>query len=592
MSRRWFLGIWIAIVVLATSVRLWQLGSLPVSLYWDEIAMLVDLKAVTSTGQDMHGRPWYQVIYPSYGDFKLPMYLWSAEVSAKILGVSEFSLRLPNVFAGVITVIMAGWLSRLLVRYATQSEYSSRNLDQIQLWVMFVITISPWSIVFSRTAFEGHLGQALLTASIALLVWSLAQSRRFAFWVVPVLGAAATYSYFSVRFVWPVVYILISTLVIAQLFFKNKSAKIDGTQNRKTLIANSIQVIAGLALFVALILPVLSSPLAKQTDQLRLSTKSVLNNDAAVLESNLQRELAGNTRIDRVLYHRAWIYGRELGKNYSDNLSLSFLFLTGDPNLRHGTSQHGLFLSVMILGFIAGVLWLLKKHLPLTAVLSMWWILSLLPASVPEETPHALRSLNALTPIAIIIGIGCWWLWQASSTWQSQYSLTRKIPVVQLAFGVIIALSFIQFWLFYTSIYPTFSAEYWQSGYKPLAIAAFAKSAEMPVYISPPDDRFYLWLMGYGPFNGQEFRTWTAQGFKFLPAELEPHMSHIYLKENMKAADILLLLNSQPVISLAGRTEFIRDLCTDTSFHCEVETLDNEVGQPTFNIAKISRLAK
>src|SRR5258708_18635134 len=89
----------IGIAVVALFIRLFRLGQVPVSLYWDEIAMYVDIKSVLQSGQDMFGRPWFQVIYPSYGDFKLPAYIWSAILSAKIFGLSEWSFRLPSVLA-------------------------------------------------------------------------------------------------------------------------------------------------------------------------------------------------------------------------------------------------------------------------------------------------------------------------------------------------------------------------------------------------------------------------------------------------------------------------------------------------------------
>src|SRR5687767_3489662 len=129
MPRRWFWVLFLFIVMFAGCIRVWQLGRLPVSVYWDEAAMLVDIKSVLETGKDMHNRPWYQLIYPSYGDYKLPVYIWAATATSKVFGFGEFGLRLPSALAGIGTVIVAGVLIRLLLQIATKTKYSSKFLD-------------------------------------------------------------------------------------------------------------------------------------------------------------------------------------------------------------------------------------------------------------------------------------------------------------------------------------------------------------------------------------------------------------------------------------------------------------------------------
>src|SRR5690606_16822094 len=120
-----------------------------------------------------------------------------------------------------------------------------------------------------------------------------------------------------------------------------------------------------------------------------------------VVSSNTYRELAGNTLLDRLIFHRSLLVGRELLLNYADNLSADFLFLTGDPNLRHGTGMAGLFLFSMAPLLMLGS-WRMYTLNPLAlTILVSWWLAALLPASVPETTPHALRSLNAMVPSLI-----------------------------------------------------------------------------------------------------------------------------------------------------------------------------------------------
>jgi len=573
MSRRWFWILFFGVVIVAASIRLWNLGSVPVSLYWDEVAMYVDVKSVLATGMDIHGRPWTQLIYPSYGDYKLPVYIWAAIGSSTLFGLSEFSLRLPSAIAGIMTVVIAGVLSRVLIEIGSSSTYTSRSLEKIQLFVMMIVALSPWSIMFSRTAFEGHLGQSLLGLSVLLAAWGLLRKHHWAFFLSPVVGAVATYSYYSVRFVWVIVFLGLCAVFLIRKY----SAQPTFSIFFHSIKGLGIQVIVGTALFFICLIPMLLSPLAKDADKFRLGTDSVLNNENVAIQSNVYREIAGNTKIDRVFYNKWWLVSRELLKNYSDNMSPAYLFVAGDPNLRHGTSQFGLFYLIFLPVFIIGCAVLFKRHVFLGLFLLLWWLAALLPASVPENTPHALRSLNALIPLSIFIGFGAYWLWNKAN-----------ILALRILFVGLFLLSFVHFWVFYTQVYPKLSAPDWQSGYKPLALQIAQETAQQrQVYIEAFDDRFYLWIMAYGPYDGTEFKQWKTDNYKFASAGIPNNFTNILftVPEDSKLVE-RLENNEQPV--LVGRTPEILKRCeTATLYSCQLSSVQDETNEDTFLIARL-----
>lgn len=523
MSRtQWWLTL---IFILGVSLfwRLWQLGTVPRGLYWDEAAMLVDVKSVVQSGLDMHGRPWYQVLYPSYGDYKQPVYIWLATGVAKVMGVSEWSLRLPSALAGVVTVAMAGLIAREIV-FLSEKDRGKKPSAQTKWWAeiyqlstMAVVALAPWSILFSRTAFEGHVGQAFL----AISVWCLLKATQRWWWVClgALFGILATYSYFSVRFVWPVVTIAWLSWIWWQ-------------QNRDSLKISSLGIFLLPRLSVALVIfgmgliPMMSSPLYKDSNAFRLGTDSVLKNEEQILASNVYRELAGNTAVDRVIFHRWWLTLKELLINYSDHLSLSFLFVTGDSNLRHGTTQHGLFLLPMVVIFAVGLVSLLTRRKTLIFVLFVWWLIALLPASVPENTPHALRSLNALVPLSLIMGWGLatfirsvWRAWERTVNKATLPPLITawSLTVLLIGYGLWVTSDVIAFGLHYFKVYAVESTSEWQFGYREVAQTLERVRAEnhAPVVVLPFDDRFYLWSMAYGPYTGQDFQKWESQQWQF-----------------------------------------------------------------------------
>ncbi len=502
MQRKLFWITWIVIVFLAIALRFYQLGKVPFSLYWDEAAMMVDVKSVVQTGHDMFGRPWFQLIYPSYGDFKLAVYIWSATLSAKIFGVSEWSLRLPSALAGVGTVIIGGLLARQIFAKNKQSLHES---ELVQLITMFILAITPWDMMFSRTGFEGHLAQFFLGLSVC---FTLASKKKWWFIIFAAfLGALATYTYFSVRFVWPVVFLLACFL------------SSDKTRNFKR---SFIQAVMGTILFLLMLIPLYRSPLYADTNTFRLGTDSVLNRSEYPVQTNVYRQLGGNSRVDRVLFSPRVFMMKQLLENYAANSSLQFLFTSGDPNLRHGTGKNGLFFLIFLPFFISGIYYLFFQRRGVLFFLLGWWIIALLPASVPLNVPHALRSLNALVPIALIIGVG---LTQIFLFLESK--LSRSVAFLAISLILIsICISDVSFIYHYFTFYPKESASDWQNGYKQLAqVITTSKHPNEDVWILPFDDRFYLWFMAYGPYTGKDFQSWKSEKYQF------PSFDHISFHE-------------------------------------------------------------
>jgi len=464
----------------------------PTAYYWDEAAILLDSKCVAETGFDVHHRPWYQVIYPSYGDYKLPFYIWMSALSVKIYGVNDWVIRLPNVVMGLLTIIVGGLLAKELV---------DRHQSQVaQLMTMLVLTLTPWSLMFSRTGFEGYSGQALLALSIYLLLKS-----RKKWWLMifsALVGGLATYAYFSVRFVWPVVTV---GYYVGWVFDYHQLIKMRLWPFFQSIF---IWLIGPLIIFGLTFLPMAKSPLYHDMDNFRLSAVSILNNFNYALMSNELRAQAGNKFIDRLLFHRHWLLIRELASNYADNLSLNFLFVSGDPNLRHGTGQNGLFLLPLILAAFWGLWSLFDQNRRAWCWLIIWWLVALLPASVPENTPHALRSLNALVPLSIIIGFGLTQIFLMISN-------SRIIRLFKFSYGLSLIFSAAIFINYYFTQYPVSSAEAWQSGYvEAAAVVNQRRSEVIKVYVEQPE-KLYLWIFASSGINCQEFQSLPSHGFQF-----------------------------------------------------------------------------
>jgi 4-amino-4-deoxy-L-arabinose transferase-like glycosyltransferase len=493
---KWWMGL-VAVVVVGALFRFWQLGRVPTGVYWDEVAMLVDIKAVLATGHDMHGNPWQQVIYPSYGDYKLAPYIWSALLVSKVVGVSELALRLPSALAGVATILLVAGLA---FEVGERIKLKPEQKGLLALLCAVLVATSPWAIQFSRQAFEGHLAQALFLLGVwGQLRWQ--HTRQWGWLAVSVLaGVAATYTYFSVRYVWVGVWLL--TWWLDQIWPKSG----------KSMTKQIAFAVVPIVVFGLLLLPQLNSRFYKDMYTFRLGSDSVLKTDywPHVAQTRLA---SGNTILSKVAFNHYTFAARELARHYADHFSLEYLFITGDPNLRH-SAGYGLLLWPLLPFFLLGFLMTLKERPKLWLYLVGWWVWALLPASVPANTPHALRSLNALFPLMALTSFGLFEVWEWLSE-QKRVPLIARRGVVGL-FLLGFVLVFAQYWIYYLQVYPTVAAKDWQRGFPEVARAVGEFRQGRPTYIWIDDDRFFLWLMAYGPYKGDEFKQWKSEQYQFL----------------------------------------------------------------------------
>jgi hypothetical protein len=265
-----------------------------------------------------------------------------------------------------------------------------------------------------------------------------------------------------------------------------------------------------------LLLPMINSPLYEQSNQYRLGANSIFNAHDYSIMVNVLREQAGNTLLDRVLFNRYWLMARELLFNYSDNLSLNFLFVTGDPNLRHGTGSHGVLLLPTLPLMVMGIYWLARKQLGVLMALLAWWMAALLPASVPETTPHALRSLNALMPILVLCSFGGGGIYH----WVGELirDTSPKVRVMGWGTGIaylgFLSFAFISFTYHYFTVYPKQSAYDWQDSYPQLVpLIQEQQSKVRTVVVSQSEERLYLWLLAYGPYTADEIQKAPKSGY-------------------------------------------------------------------------------
>lgn len=490
------------VVFLAIFIRVVGFPHVAASLYWDEMAMWNDAQSILETGRDLHNRYWFQPLFISYGDYKLPVYIWFVALSNFFSSDPLFAVRFPSFLAGILEVFGIGYLWKSMSE-RDRNIVSSSSFVSVAAVMAFVLAITPWAIHFSTTGFESHLSAAFLLFSVIAYVKSTDSFIKSnnnpgnflvgILWIIMsiFLGTASVYTYFSTRYVWPVVIFAASILW------------------RPSVSKNLLLYFAAIFIWVLTLFPMFSADFYDASNRIRLSTENVLTSEKNQGDAiNVWRMRDGNSIVSRVLYNRPVFYARDIAINVATHFDPEYLFLTGDAEWRHG---HGagvllpIFAPFLLIGFI--VLWV--RSWRVAAWFTLWWLVALIPASVPLEVPHALRSLNALVPVVSFVGLGYLytfiWLWNISKRW--------AVAVSSLVI-LIILFQFLQYMSYRVLIYPRMSAESWKVGYTPVSeFVAAQRNQYEQVYISMFYSNFYLYYQPKSGVSWKEIQMMPSEGF-------------------------------------------------------------------------------
>ncbi|NCN50955.1 MAG: hypothetical protein COU67_00805 [Candidatus Pacebacteria bacterium CG10_big_fil_rev_8_21_14_0_10_44_54] len=417
--RLWSKQFWLffsAILVVAAAIRLYQLGSIPHGVTWDEAAIGYNGYAILTTRRD----EWLvrlPISFQSFGDYKAPLAIYLNGIFTALLGMTPFAIRLPFALAAILAI--AGWML-LQIELRLFSKYSA----ELALLTGFFLTLNPWHIHYSRIAFESGMSMSLAIWGL-LLFTKVLHSKFSPRWLVLSAFSASTiagslYTYHSAKIVVPI-------MIVVVFFFVQKLHKASLTLSLPTVIFT-------LVLLVPLIKDTLFGPGAARAGVL------LFNQGLAVPE--LWRAIITNVfkQLDPVFLL--------LGKHIA--------------TLRDGGGVWGfLHLSTYVLSVLAIPLAIRNRGYTRPLLFGLLVIaIGSLPAILATEAPHSNRGLFAVLGF-LTLAMVC----------------VRIFFRYKAVFGSIILVHiflFVSYWQVYRSDFAKISATDFQDGY----IEAFSIARE------------------------------------------------------------------------------------------------------------------
>ena len=522
----------ILILLLALFMRTWNLNQAPASLYWDEMDVGYQAYSLLKTGKDYFGS-FNPLVTHSFADFRAPLLIYSTIPFVAILGLNSISVRLPAAIFGTISV--------LLIYILTLQLFNNRKTALI---AALLTALAPWNIHYSRMAFEATLMLSLFLTGLTSFLRGLTKPKWFI--ASSIFFGLSLFAYNTAKLFVPLI-----LLVLVFLYLRTK-------QFKKNLLIPTL--IFGLIYMGSLYGTVFLnggqrfSEVSVFTDPQIVSQIDRIRYDSGVSYAPSIETGQGVRFLDKILYNKVTYVLDIVARNYLQAFSTHFLYLEGDPNLRHSTSKTGEFYPIEILTIFAGLIVLvlgLKKHRKSSLLLLIWILIAPLSAVVTRDGgTHASRLFFLFPALTLTSALGF-----TSILENSPKKLKYVLPVLISAIWLFNVAFFFNFYFGY---YQITGAKSFQYGFNE-AVAEAMESKKKYEYVIIDDRRDsalmnYLFMTNYDPHSFQsnlkslDFELLQSRGDKLdniiLMKPGERNWKTIF-KKNQLDKNYLLIVSSE-----------------------------------------------
>lgn len=461
LTKWWTIFLLSLILGTAIFLRIYRLDSVPPALSWDEVAVGYNGYSIANWGKDEWGET-FPIVFKSFEDDKHPIHVYFTALSIKLLGLSDFSTRLPSAVFGSLSVLVIFFLSRNLFQASLVGLISA-----------LFLAISPYNLQFSRFNHEANfalffflLGLWMFFLGVKMKNWCLALSFLS-------FGLSLT-AYQSSEVVLPPIIILLVILYFGDLV---KMKKMFFVSVGVFLLLSSLFVIEPSLLGGARI------------EQNKPSFDLVKNE---FLYQKTHNQLIGRAQL--------------VSESYIKYFSLNYLFVSGDSNPRHSIQKIGEFYKLDVVFLFLGILSLLAYRSKVTLVVLAWALLAPLPGALSSLDPHAARSLFTMGSWHIIAGLGF-------------YRIILFFKKINLHFLIVALGLLVLSWEFknyldnYYNFYPQKYAIEWQYGMRDIVEFVKGHSGYGPIYTTDVRHQPYIFFLYYLKFPQPDFRSSVSYNY-------------------------------------------------------------------------------
>jgi len=479
------------IFVLGFFLRFYKLGEIPNGLYQDETAIGYNAYSILHTGRDEHNMP-FPLYFKSFGDYKLPVYIYSTVVTVKIFGLTPFAVRLPSALFGFFTVV---------VLYFFVKELTKK--ESLSLIATFLLAINPWHLHYSRATFEVSISLFLFLSGTLLLLKSYKNNVNGAFFIGTLCFVIDIYTYNVTRLLSPVLYFLIV---------------LHAPRKKSFFLSSEIS----LTVFLSLICLFPFIRTLFQTGGVASAKGTLIFSSAAVQAPLLELKsyfLQTPFFISKLLFNIPLLTVWQYLANVAAYFSIPFFFVTGSSHGNHGIGNVGQFYLFEFPLVIIGVYQASIKKYPWKNIVLLWGFFTIAIAGVTRDIPHATRSFFLIMPFEIFSSVGMLFI--------IEYILHIPKKKVRYAAGILLFLIAVYNIFYYFSSYyirfPVLYAKQWRYADKELALYVGNTESKYDRIIFDTNSGFiyssFLFYTQYAPQKFQQTAQWepdNSEGFSMV----------------------------------------------------------------------------
>ncbi|HMS22594.1 MAG TPA: glycosyltransferase family 39 protein [Candidatus Levybacteria bacterium] len=475
------------IFIIGLFLRFFLLGTNPPSLNWDEASTGYNAFSILKTGKDEYGN-FMPLSIRSFDDYKPPLYTYLDVPFVGIFGLTDFAVRLPSAILGTLTILVIYFLVLELFPKIrkTQEAFSESNFQQeIALLSAFFFAVSPWSLQFSRSAYEGNIGLFFLLSGVLFFLKS--EKKHIYLLFSSILFICALYSYHSFRLVVPLLILVMSTLFYPYLLKAKKMA----------IVAFMILVLFAIPIYSSFVT-------AGSGTGSRLSMVTIFgaseNLDASIRE--LEYDRSYGDFIGETFHNRRVVHFLAAVKGYLDHYNPDFLYLNGDGGRQHHAVKFGMMYLFDLPLIMVGAVMLTRRITRQKILFFTILVLAPLPSAITTGTPHPVRAIAMLPELLILASVGAVFLISEISRIKYRVlGLKLKYVIFSLLLFVfsVNGLYYLHQYYIHT---PIEYGDFWQYGYKEaLAIAVKNEKNYDNIVFTYKYDQPYIYYLYYNKID-------------------------------------------------------------------------------------------
>ncbi len=561
----WIVGLILALAI-AAAMRLPFFGSIPNGLNRDEAALGYNAYSLLKIGKDEFGQRW-PVSITSFGDQKLPGYVYTLVPFIAVFGLHPATVRLPSLFAGFFIIVGMGVLA---LQIGKRLQLTPRGQYVMSFLTMLFLAISPWADHFSRTAYEAHLAMMFFIFATVVYFYALEQEKHWLqrfFLIIAACGWSITLlTYHSYHVFTPLFILFLLVVHFPRL------RKMDAWGMGMAWLIGCLTIV------------MLYKGGVFQANQVKSNGISPFHKDVLLsLATEYRNFVPGENSIyERILFNPMTEAIVVFAQNILTIFSGTFFFIHGSGHGDHDPGNtnnfHPFIAPFLLIGFL--YLWNKRRELATREIVA-WVGLALIAPALTIQPQHEIRLSPLFPMITLVAALGV--------VYASSLLHRRAMKIVaSVIFGIIVFLAAGRTYLQYTYIIPARIES--NDRYHILArVLANYQKTQLPVITQSPSSSPYIWYVFENRFDPQTFLSQVER----YPADEEgflhvKRIGNVYF-EHIDWDQVIAWAHKQPLILVLQPKELPVDKPKDNHFRL-LETVRNEKNQVIYEVWQLNEI--